>query len=710
MKQILQNLKTGKTSINDIPVPENISKHILIETSKTLLSVGTEKMLVDFGKASLMEKARSQPEKVKQVIEKIGTDGVMPTIDAVLSKLDQPLALGYCNVGVVVDSDDSRFKPGDRVASNGNHAEYVRVPANLCAKVPDNVDDHNAVFTVLSSISLQGIRLVNPLLGECVVVTGLGLIGLIAVQILIANGCKVIAIDLDSDKCDIARKYGAEIIDLSKDEDPIKKANEYTKGIGVDAVIIAASSKSNDIVSQAAAMCRKRGRIVLIGVVGLDLSRNDFYEKELTFQVSCSYGPGRYDKGYEENGNDYPIGFVRWTEQRNFESILDMMSSRSLVMDDLISSTFDISKAEEAYDQIYNQKSLGILINYNSLISPNSKKIQRHIELDKNSNIKTNEINCAFIGGGNYASRTLIPIFKKNKCSLDTLVTSAGISAFHQGTKFKFNNIATNYSEVLSDKNINTVIIATQHNLHAKQVIEFLEAGKNIFVEKPLALTLEELQNISEAYYKNSNLKLMVGFNRRFAPNIKKLQQLLKPISEPKAIIMTMNAGAIDKDHWVQDLKIGGGRIVGEACHYIDLMRYLVGSPIKDFQVTSLGNHQEKNFVQDKVSISIKFHDGSIGTIHYFANGGKSFSKERIEVFANDGVLQLDNFKSLKGYGWKGFKKQRLISQDKGQAACIKSFLESIKNDDQPPIPFDEIVEISKISIEVSDAILRLSN
>ena len=704
MKQILQNIANGETQLVDIPCPQIKQGQLLISTTKSLVSVGTERMLIDFGKSGWIAKARSQPDKVKMVLDKVSTDGLIATVDTVRSKLDQPLPLGYCNVGVVQDGGQTGYEVGTRVVSNGHHAEVVRVAKNLCAEIPDNVDDECAAFTVLAAIAMQGVRIANPTIGETVVVTGLGLIGLITVQLLKANGCRVLGVDFDSSKCELARGFGAEAVDLSKGEDVLDKANAFSRGAGIDAVIITASTKSNEPVSQAATMCRKRGRVVLVGVVGLEFSRADFYEKEISFQVSCSYGPGRYDSDYEDKGRDYPIGFVRWTAQRNFEAVLDLMASGSINVKPLISHRFEIEDAVNAYKCLDDRSSLGILLNYNA--EPEALLANKLVTINATNQYKSHEAVCGFVGGGNYASRVLIPAFKSAGAQLDTLLTSGGVSAVHHGQKNGFANASTDFLQLLANDKINTVVIATQHNLHGGQVVEALSAGKNVFVEKPLALTHAELDAIELAYNeKDGKCRLMVGYNRRFAPHIMKMKSLLSTVSEPKSFIMTMNAGAIPADHWTQDATIGGGRIIGEACHYIDLMRFLADSEITGYTATCMGRVAGVDAIEDKASITLAFKDGSFGTIHYFANGGKSFAKERIEVFANDGVLQLDNFRKLTGYDWNGFKKNKLMSQDKGQNNCSAAFVESITLGKQPPIPYEEIMEVARISIDIAESL-----
>ena len=708
MKQILQNLSNGETSLIDVPCPKNIKSNILIATTTTVVSAGTERMLIDFGKANLLSKAKKQPDKVKMVLNKVITDGLMTTVDAVRSKLDQPLPLGYCNAGVILESDVAGFEPGDRVVSNGNHAEVVRVPKNLCVKIPDNVDDESASFTVLGAIGLQGIRLIQPTMGECFVVTGLGLIGLLCVQMLRANGCRVLGIDYDSNKCEIARKFGAETVDLSKDEDPIIIAQGFSRGRGVDGVLITAATQSDEVIHQSAEMCRKRGRIVLVGVVGLNLRRDDFFKKEITFQVSASYGPGRYDSFYEDEGNDYPIGFIRWTEQRNFEAVLDMMSSGVLDVKSVITHRFDIENAIDAYGLLDNPDALGIVLNYPSQNREILTKSKVELNVQSSKIIDPSAPCVGFIGAGNYASRTLIPAFKEAGAILNTLVTSGGISGVHHGNKNKFVTASTEVEDLWSNDRINTVSIVTRHDAHAQQVIDALKSGKNVFVEKPLALTLDELNVIDKTYHeanKSNTVRLMVGFNRRYAPHIVKMKELLNSHRSPKSIIMTVNAGAIPGEHWVQNSLIGGGRIIGEGCHFIDLMRHLIGHKINGFTATMMGNVPGVEVREDKASITLSFEDGSFGTIHYLANGGSAFPKERVEVFCDDAVLQMDNYRVLTGYGWPGFKKMKLFKQDKGQKACAKAFIESIANGKESPISYEEVMESSRVSIEVANSL-----
>ena len=711
MKQILQDMAKGGSSIVEAPSPQASNGHLVINTTTTLISAGTERMLVDFGKANFIDKARQQPDKVKMVLEKVQTDGLMTTIDTVKSKLAQPLPLGYCNVGVIesLGKNTNDFKVGDRVVSNGPHADVVRVAKNLCAKIPENVSDEEAAFTVVASIGLQGIRLAKPTMGECFVVTGVGLIGLLTVQMLRAQGCRVLAIDFDQSKLDIAKQFGAEICNPGKGEDPVAVGMAFSRGVGVDGVIITASTKSNDPVTQAASMSRKRGRIILVGVIGLELSRADFYEKELTFQVSCSYGPGRYDPSYEEQGNDYPLAFVRWTEQRNFEAILDMMSGGQLDVNPLITNRFEFEKAADAYELLTTDKAaLGILLQFTS--EPKTRHLSV-VELNKAPNYSKSEPVVGFVGAGNYASRVLIPAFKSAGAQLHSIATSGGVNGVIHGDKLGFAEATTDTLAMINDEKVNTVAIVTRHNSHSYFVNQALKANKNVFVEKPLAISLDELAEVKSIYeqaQKSTNPpKLMLGFNRRFSPQIQKMKALLTPIKEPKSFVMTMNAGNIPSEHWTQDNEVGGGRIIGEACHFIDLMRYLAGSEIVSVQARRMGDTDAVEVTEDKAAIILGFADGSFGTIHYFANGAASFPKERVEVFAAGKVLQLDNFVKLKGFGWKGFKKMNLWKQDKGQNLCSKLFLDSIKNGTPAPISAEEIFEVAKISIEIAEQLRK---
>jgi len=701
MKQILQNLRTGATEVADVPCPAPQRGQLLIRTRRSLVSAGTERMLVDFGKAGWLDKARQQPDKVRMVLEKMRTDGIGPTLAAVQNKLDQPLPMGYCNVGevVAVGAGVSGFELGDRVVSNGKHAEVVAVPVNLCAKVANIVSDEEAVFTVLAAIALQGVRLAQPTLGETVVVTGLGLIGLVAVQLLRANGCRVLGVDFDAEKLALAQRFGAEVVNLAAGEDPVAAADRFTRGRGVDAVLLTAATRSSEPVHQAALMCRKRGRIVLVGVTGLELSRADFYEKELTFQVSCSYGPGRYDPAYEERGFDYPIGFVRWTEQRNFEAVLELMHERRLELAPLISHRFPIADAAAAYELVSaDTPSLGIVLEYPTGDSPAAARSLERTSVVNAPRTSDSRVAVGFIGAGNYARAALIPAFVAAGARLHTIASAGGVSGAHAARKFGFENATTDNAALFADANVSAAVIATRHDSHAQLVLAARRAGKHVFVEKPLCVSLDELASIETAWDGGGPL-LMVGFNRRFAPQVARIKSLLAATPGPKAFVMTVNAGAIPATHWTQDRAAGGGRLLGEACHFVDLLRFLAGAAISRHRVSALGEVS-----RDSATITLEFADGSLGSIHYLANGSKAFPKERLEVFVAGRVLQLDNFRRLKGFGWPGFSRMNLWRQDKGQSACAAAFVTALATGASAPIPLSEIFEVSRVSIEIEQA------
>ena len=700
MKQFLQSLSTGISDLTDVPTPALGHQQLLIRTTFSLVSAGTERMLVEFGKASWIGKVRKQPDKVQQVLAKAKTDGLFSTLDAVQSKLDKPVALGYCNVGIVaaVGSGVSGFRVGDRVASNGPHAELVSVPQHLCALIPVGVSDQAASFTVLASIGLQGIRLAQPTLGETFVVTGLGLIGLLTAQLLLAQGCRVLGLDPDPSKCSLAAELGVTALNLSSGVDPVAWCLEQTDGIGVDGVLITAATPSSEPVHVAAQVCRKRGRIVLVGVTGLELRRDLFYQKELSFQVSCSYGPGRYDPAYEQLGHDYPIGFVRWTEQRNFRAVLHALDTGALRTEPLISHRFPIEQAAAAYELLSSpDPSLGILLQYPGSADPGQRTIALPAEPSASDALALHpgQPLLGVVGAGNYASRMLIPAFAKAGARFHTLAASSGIGPVRVGRKFGFRQASTDVPDLLADPSCNSVVIATRHDSHASLVQQALAAGKHVFVEKPLCLTAEELTAI-EAVHTGEQL-LMVGFNRRFAPLLLDLQQQLARLSGPKAFVYTCNAGSIPADHWTQDPALGGGRLLGEACHFVDLLRHLASNPIEDLHLHSAADSKPR---ADTFSLQLRFADGSIGTVHYFANGSKSFPKERLEVFVAGKVLQLDNYRKLKSWGIPGFRTRRLLTQDKGQQACCAAFLKAIEAGGPPPIPVSELFEVQRWLLE----------
>lgn len=692
MKQIIQDLKKGNTLLEEVPTPLVRKGQVLIQTHRSLVSLGTEKMLVDFGKGNLISKARQQPEKVKQVLDKIKTEGLLPTIEAVFNKLDEPLPLGYCNAGEVIGIGEgvTDFSIGDRVASNGFHAEIVSVPKNLVAKIPDNVSYEEASFTVIGSIGLQGIRLANPTIGETVVVVGLGLIGLITAELLIANGCNVIGFDFDDQKVKLASNKGVNAFNASM-TDVVKIVESLTNGIGSDAVIIAASTKSNEVISQAAQMSRKKGRIVLVGVIGLDIQRADFFKKELSFQVSCSYGPGRYDEDYEQSGIDYPIGYVRWTEKRNFETILNAISKKQINVQDLITERVSLNNYLQIYGDM-GKGSIASILEY-PLQSINRSEIVavKHFAIRPSSGI------IGIIGAGNFTKMTVMPALKSAGAHYKYISSAGGLTAKSLANKYGFEFSTTDYKHILNDQEVDLVMITTRHNLHAKMVIETIASGKNVFVEKPLAINEEELDAVLNAYNNQINPKsISVGFNRRFSPFSKKIKALIGTTTDSLNMIATINAGFIPPDVWVHDMKTGGGRIIGEACHFIDLMVYFTGSKVAEVSMNALGKTPTEQ--TDNAIITLKFQNGSQGVINYFSNGSKSYQKERVEIYSQGRTLILDNFRKLEGFGFKGFSTMR-GALDKGHKCQFIELITKIKSGGESIISFEEIYNTTKASL-----------
>jgi predicted dehydrogenase/threonine dehydrogenase-like Zn-dependent dehydrogenase len=700
LKQIIQNLKSGDTLLEEVPAPLVKKGHLLIRTHRSLVSLGTEKMLVEFGKSNILSKARQQPEKVKQVLNKIKTEGLILTLEAVYNKLDEPIPLGYCNAGEVIEVGEgiSEFKIGDRVASNGPHAEYVTVPKNLCARIPGNVSYDEAAFTVIGSIGLQAIRLVQPTLGETVVVIGLGLIGLITAELLLVNGCNVIGFDFDDNKVKIAERKGVKAFNSGKGIDPVKTVEALTNNTGADAVIITASTKSNDVISEAAQMSRQRGRIVLVGVIGLDINRADFYKKELTFQVSCSYGPGRYDENYENRGIDYPLPYVRWTERRNFEAILSAISNKKLNVSSLITERVKL----ESYNQIYGEMgggSISSLLVYDSNVNGASYKDFKPATVVKVRDVTFGGSKgvIGVIGAGNFTKMTMLPALKGVHPAYKYIASAGGVSANALAKKFGFSHCTTDYRQILNDTEVDLLLVTTRHNLHSSMVVEGLKAGKHVFVEKPLAITESQLQDILDLYSKPNNVvqlkSLSVGFNRRFSPHSQKAKQVIGNTNSPINMIATMNAGFIPPDIWVQDINIGGGRIIGEACHFIDLMTFLNGSEVTSVFMSGLGINPAGN--TDNAIISLKFQNGSQGVINYFANGSKAYTKERVEVYSQGRTLILNNFTKTEGFGFKGFSLLK-TSLDKGHKAQFHLLIKSVKEGGPPLIPLESLINTTR--------------
>jgi len=693
MKQLLQDLKKGEILLEEIALPNCGTNEVLIKTEKSLISPGTERMLLEFGRSSYIQKARAQPDKVKMVLDKIKTDGLLPTFETVFAKLGEPMPLGYCNAGTVMEvgSNVSEFKIGDRVVSNGAHSEVVVVAKNLVAKIPDNVSFELASFTVIASIALQGIRLFQPTLGEKVVVIGLGLIGQITMELLRANGCDAIGVDIDQGKVELARKNGFIALNPALGEDPISFVANYSDEVGVDGVIITAATKTNQPLEQAAEITRKKGRIVAVGAIGMNIPRPPFYEKEISFHISSSYGAGRYDDSYEIDGIDYPIGYVRWTQNRNFQAILQLLANGSLDFGYLVTHKYKFSNAPKAYEEILsNHDALGVILEYESI---ENIVIDKKVNITKSISKKSDNVNIGVIGAGNFSKMVMLPILKESNATLLGISSAKGLSGSLSAKKFGFEYSTTDYAQLLEDENINTIFISTRHNSHAKLIIESLEAGKNVFVEKPLAIDMQQLADVVNVCNRLASEDKMphflVGFNRRFSPFMKDIYEQIKGRSTGVAMNMTINAGKLPKDLWVHDSKIGGGRMIGEGCHFIDTMSYLASSTVISVYSTALNSEKELAIKNDNVMLNMKFKDGSIGTLSYLSTGNKSFAKEHMNLFCEGKVFELDNYKKNTAHGGKDFKK---FTQDKGHKDEMIGFVENIKSSNKSLISLESLI------------------
>jgi predicted dehydrogenase len=661
-------------------------------------------MLVEFGRAGWLEKARSQPDKVRQALLKLRTDGLAATVDAIRAKLAEPFPLGYCQSGEIIQvgADVPDFRPGDRVATNGPHATAVSVPCTLCARIPDQVPFEAAAFTPLAAVALHGVRLSCATLGETIVVYGLGLVGLMAVQLLRASGCNVVGIDLDPERLRLAEEFGARAVHGTSE--PVRAVLKATGGTGADAVLLTLVSESDEPIALASEMCRKRGRLVLVGVTGLRLRRDLLYRKELSFTVSCSYGPGRYDPAYEENGNDYPVAYVRWTQQRNFVAVLDQMAQGRLSTARLISHRFSFANAPAAYELVANgSASLGIVLEYGPQSLALASRDDYRSVPKRGSATRKGGRAVAVVGAGAFAKRVLIPQLAACGATLRTVMSRGGTAAASAQQRFGFEQTATDIADVLADDGVDAVVIATQHDTHAALAVDVLAAGKAVFVEKPLALDRTQLTAVQGALEQSVG-SLMVGFNRRFAPLALECQHLLHDRVGPLAVLITVNAGFIPPDSWVHDPRVGGGRIIGEACHFIDLARFLVGSPIEG--ITGLAATDDSRMpVPDLATFTLRFVDGSLATVNYWANGSRSFPKERIECFWDGRTVQIDNWRRLRGFGVRTPAWRPLRRQDKGHAEEIQRWLLSVERGEEAPICAEELLEVSAWSIKAAEVI-----
>lgn len=703
MQQLIQSFKTGELGLFEVPAPICQENGALVQTTVSLVSAGTEKMLVDFAKKSLLAKAKDRPDLVKQVIDKMKKEGIKNTLEKVFTKLDTPIPLGYSLAGKVIEvgSNLSGINIGDRVACGGagyaNHSEINYVPKNLMVKIPDGVDDIDASFVTVGAIALQGVRQTEPKLGEKVAVIGLGLLGQLAVQLLKANGCKVIGSDVDPDKMELARKLGAD--EVCHAGDLIKKANEFSNGFGVDAVIIAAATSSNQPVIDAAEISRMRGRVVFLGLVGMDIPRNEYYKKELDLRLSMAYGPGRYDPEYEEKGNDYPYDLVRWTEQRNFEAFLGLIEEGKITPKALLTHQFDFDDAMNAYDLLegkIQEKYLGIVLNYKHEINLDEHKIVKR----NDKAISSNKVNLGLIGAGNFTKSVILPnLSKVGGYELVGLCTATGVSAEGTGKKYDFKYITTNSDEIFKNNEINSVFVTTRHNYHAGMVIQAIENGKHCYVEKPLCIHEEELETIAEVYDGNSILQ--IGFNRRFSPMIEKMKSKL---NGQVSINYRINAGVIPKDVWIQDRDIGGGRIIGEVCHFIDTCSYLTGSDVVSVFAMTIKKDNQSIPDEDNVNIVLDYANGSTATIAYYAYGDGSMPKEYIEAFGNGVSITMNDFREMHIYSGGKNEKIKSFNQDKGFVNEFKAFSEAVKSG-KPAITFVSLYNTTKATFKILESI-----
>ena len=708
MKQVVQDFRAGTTSVIDVPVPQLKPNMALVRNSASLVSVGTERALVAFASKNILGKARSRPDLVRQVVDKARREGILTTIDAVRTRLDQPLPLGYSSAGTIVQVGPglADLQVGDRVACAGGghavHAEYVLVPKNLFAKIPENVDFEAAAFTTLGSIALHGFRLANPTLGESVAVIGLGVLGLLAAGVARAAGCKVFGIDVDPDRVAFAQQLGFAAVARDEAE---SAALGFTKGMGFDVVQICADTPEDDTVILAGEITRDRGRVISTGVVGIGLPRKTYFEKELSFIVSRSYGPGRYDKNYEEEGVDYPIGYVRWTEQRNLSAFLEILATEAFDVHPLISHRFPIERAEEAYALLSSEKAepfLGVVIAYPGS-EADVEPLARKIVLSTTTAEGSDDVRLGVIGAGNFAKAVMLPIMQGSGVQRVGLTAATGISATETAKRFGFEYAATESDEILADDRVNAVAILTRHDLHAPLVLQALKADKHVFCEKPLAIVPDDLRTIAKAL-EGSDRILAVGFNRRFAPYASELKKFLLSVNEPLIMNYRVNAGLLPQDHWLHDPAQGGGRIIGEGCHFIDFLSFVVSSPIKS--IMAKGTPSDDRYREDNVILMLKYQNGSVGTITYVANGDRSLPKERLEVFGGGSVAILDDFRRLEliSDGRKSVRKNRW-RQDKGHRPEWEAFMRAVREGGPPPIPYQELFDVSLASILALDAL-----
>jgi len=709
MKQVLQNRKTGRPFVGDVPVPALQRGRILVRSATSLISAGTERASVELVSKGLVQEARQRPDLVKAVVAKVKSEGLLNTIGAVRDKMVASQALGYSAAGLVTEvaADVTEFKIGDRVSCAGvgyaSHAEVLSVPKNLAVHLPESLSFEAGAFGTLGAIALQGVRLANPTLGESVVVIGLGLVGQLTVQLLKANGCRVFGLDLDPARVRLALDLGADRAEVSA-EDSAREISNWTHGHGADAVLITAATNSNQPVELAASVSRLKGRVVIVGMTGMEIPRAPFFSRELALTISMSYGPGRYDPDYEERGLDYPLPYVRWTEKRNIESFLELVSDGRVNVDNLISHRFPIDEAERAYQLISNQTNesyLGVILNYDP-----EREVERRVEL-KSGPVRTSEraISVGVIGAGNYVPAMLLPHFKTEGVSFHSIATASGVSAHDVGKRFGFASAVSSADEVINDAAVNLVLIGTRHDQHAELTRKALERGKNVFVEKPLALNHEQLDSVLAAAMSSSG-RLMVGLNRRFSPLARQAKDFFGGRTSPLSILYRVNAGRIAKNHWIQNADEGGGRIVGEVCHFVDLMQFLCSAPPISVFAEAVSSKSDQ-VDDDSVVIALKFADGSNGSIAYLSEGDRALPKERVEILGASRAFVLDDFKQATKYRDGREEQVSLRAQDKGQKAQVQAVCANLLSGGPSPIPLEELVATTRTTFAILESLRK---
>ncbi len=708
MKQLLQNLKNGEGFVADVPAPIAQRGRVLVRTAASLVSAGTERAFVELARKNLIAKATERPDLVRRAIESLKTEGLLGTANILRDKLEASHALGYSAAGVVVESgeDVAEFAPGDRVACAGTgyaaHAELLSVPRNLCCRLPQNVDFESGAFATVGAIALQSVRLAEPTLGESVVVIGLGLLGQIVAQLLRANGCRVFGVDLDESKVDLAIRLGADAACLVGGAER-QAISDWSRGRGADAVIVTAATSSSEPIELAGEISRPKGRVVALGATGLDIRRQAYYQRELTLRVSMSYGPGRYDPQYEEQGIDYPLPYVRWTEGRNIEAFLDMLASGVVRVSPLVTHRYKIEESSRAYDLLSGPDAgpyLGIIIQYDTE-SPLQREVVRKQPPGSVSR-ETSEVRVGLIGAGDYARRVLLPLLQSNKVVFSSVATASGVTAHDVGKKYGFERLASGADEVLSDPGVNLVVIATRHNTHAELACQALARGRNVFVEKPLALTEADLSRVLEAAETSSG-SLTVGYNRRFSPLSRMAKDFFSGFG-PLSVVYRVNAGAVLPNHWTNDPEEGGGRILGEVCHFVDLVHFLTGSLTERVFAESISSPR-RPVSDDSVSITLKLSNGSNAMIAYLAGGDRSLPKERVEITGGSRSFVIDDFRAAESYSGNRQRRTSLRRQDKGQAAQIAALCLGVRSGTLPLIPLNELAAVTRVTFGIRESL-----